>query len=205
MRPAASSEFPATKRCEISAIRFSSSGLIAARISSVRRFKLRTSLSLKPYASAEKASSKLIVPRDEAMGIATIERVPRLRQTGTFTRGSFSESSHRTIPPVRRQAPENPELGSSRAPASGAMAPAEARQTNASPSASAMATPSAPVSVRARSDTSCSTSSRTNCSSSQTSASPEGGPSRSRARRSRIFSCRLEKARRACRASWPGA
>ncbi len=99
-----------------------------------------------------------------------MERVPRRRQTCRSTRRSVSESSQRTMPPVRRQAPENPEFGSSRAPVSGATVPAEARQTMAFPSASAIATPSAPVSVRARSATSCSTSSRTNCSSSQTSA-----------------------------------
>ena len=104
------------------------------------------------------------------MGTATMERVPSRRQTCTFTRGSFSESSQRTIPPVRRQAPENPDFGSSRAPGSGTMVPAEARHTIASSSAIAMATPSAPVRVRARSATSCNTSSRTKCSSSQTSA-----------------------------------
>ena len=197
----ASGDSAATTRCEISANRFSSSGFMAARISSARRFKLRTSLSLKPYASAEKASSKPTVPCADVIGTATMERVPRRRQTCKSTRGSFSESSHRTISPVRRQAPENREFGSSRTPASSAMVPAEARQTIAFSSAIAMAMPSAPVRVSARSATSCNTSSRTNCSSSQTSAGSDCAPRFSLARRSRICSCRLEKARRACRAS----
>ena len=71
-----STESSVTRRCEISASRFSSSGLSAARISSASRFKLRTSLSLKPCGSAEKASSKPMVPWADAMGTATIERVP---------------------------------------------------------------------------------------------------------------------------------
>ena len=48
-----------------------------------------------------------------------MERVPRRRQTCTFTRGSFSVSSQRTIPPLRRQAPEKPDFGSRRAPGLG--------------------------------------------------------------------------------------
>ena len=135
---------------------------------------------------------------------ATMERVPRRRQTCTFTRGSFSVSSQRTIPPLRRQAPEKPDFGSRRAPGAGTTVPAAARQTRASPSAMATATPSAPVRVRARSATSCNTSSRTNCSSSQTSVL-NSSPLRSRARRWRICSCRLENASRACRTSCPGA
>ncbi len=196
----------ATTRCEISASRSSSSGFMAERISSARRFRLRTSLSLNPYASLEKASSRPITLCCPASGTATMERVPRRRQACTFTRGSFSASSQRTIRPPRRHAPENPEFGSSRAPGSGAIVPAEARQMMAFPSARAMATPSAPVIVRARSATSCSTSSSTNCSNSQTSSVLNRAPSRvCRARRDRICSCRDEKAKSACSASWPGA
>jgi hypothetical protein len=50
-------------------------------------------------------------------GIATMERGPGACIPARPLVG-LSESSHRTIPPVRRQAPENPEFGSSRAPAS---------------------------------------------------------------------------------------
>ena len=99
-----------------------------------------------------------------------MERVPKRRHACRFTRGSFSTSSQRTIPPVRKHAPENPKFGSSRALASGATTPAEARQMIASPSARAIATPSAPVMAKARSATSCRTSSSTNCSVSKTSS-----------------------------------
>ena len=135
-----------------------------------------------------------------------MERTPSRRQAATFTRRSLSASSQRTMRPDTRHSPENPEFGSRRIPGSGAMLPAEARQTMALPSANAIATPLAPVIASARSATSCSTSSRTNCSSCQSSSGPGRPPSRiCFARRVRICSCRAEKASRACKASWPRA
>src|SRR5215469_18551569 len=94
-----------------------------------------------------------------------MERVPKARQAWALTRVSVSESSQRTVWPLRRQAPEKPEFGSILAPRSGATRPVEARQITALSSASAMATPLAPVMEQARSATSCSTSSRANSSS----------------------------------------
>ena len=133
-----------------------------------------------------------------------MERTPRRRQACRFTRGSVSASWQRTMRPETRHSPENPELGSRRIPASGAMLPAEARQTMASPSAHAMAIPSAPVIARARSATSCSTSSRRKCSTCQSSSALDRPPSRTCcARRVRTCSCKAAKARSACKASWP--
>src|SRR5207249_12272625 len=60
-------------------------------------------------------------------GTATIERAPKARHAPTFTRRSVSASSQRTISSRRRHAPEKPEFGSRRTPASGAMLPADAR------------------------------------------------------------------------------
>ena len=150
----------------------------------------------------EKASIKPMMLCFAESGTASMERTPRRRHAGRFTRESVSASSQRTMRPDTRHSPENPEFGSSRIPASGAMLPAEARQTMASPSASAIATPSAPVIASARSATSCSTSSRTKCSSCQSSSAVRHTPSRiCFARRVRICSCSAEKARRACKAS----
>src|SRR5580693_580211 len=134
-------------------------------------------------------------------GTANMERVPRVRQDSALTRGSVSESSQRTTCPDDRHAPENPELGSRRTPASGVIFPAKARQIIASPSASAMATPSAPVIARARAATNCKTSSRTKCSNRQRAAGLETTSSLSCTRRWRICWCSAEKAKRACRAS----
>ena len=139
--------------------RFSSSGRIAARISSPSRFRLRTSLSLKPNGSVENASISPTTRCFAESGTAIMERVPRSRQASAFTRASLSESSQRTVCPLRRHAPEKPECGSRRTPGGGAMRPMDARQTIALSSARAMATPSAPVMDSARAATSRSTSS----------------------------------------------
>src|SRR5215469_7164449 len=110
-----------------------------------------------------------------------MERVPKARQAWALTRVSVSESSQRTVWPLRRQAPEKPEVGSILAPRSGAICPVEARQTMALSSASAIATPSAPVIEKARSETSCRTSSKANSSSWLTLAD-SGSPDLSRRR-----------------------
>ena len=87
--------------------------------------RLSTSLSLNACASNDKSfqhSKNIVLP--VRTGTATSDRAPSLREVSTSTRVSDSVSSHRTISPLRKQAPENPELGSSMTPASGAMCPA---------------------------------------------------------------------------------
>ena len=133
-----------------------------------------------------------------------MERVPRRRQTSTFTRSSCSESSQRTIRPVRKQLAEKPELGSSLAPRGGADSPAEARQTTSLSSVNAIAIPSEPVRASARSATSCNTSSKTNGSADHDGGASVASPS-SMARRWRICSCKDENANSACSASNLGA
>ncbi len=137
-----------------SAKRSSSSGLRAPSTSSASRVRLRTSLSLKAKGHSENASSKPITRRRPQSGTATIERAPSLRQASRFTRGSVSVSSQMTISAARKQAPENAESRSMRAPTSGRTLPAAARNTISLFSASAMARPSAPVMATARSATS---------------------------------------------------
>src|SRR5262249_27834769 len=106
----------------------------------------------------------------------------------------------RTVWPLRRQAPEKPELGSILAPRSGATSPVEARQITALSSARAMATPLAPVMEQARSATNCRTSSKAN-SSSLVNLADSGWSDLSRRRLD--CSWMQAKARSACRALRP--
>ena len=185
-------------RSAICASRSSSSGRIAAKISSPSKFRLRTSLSLNPNGSEEKASIRPTTRVLADKGTAIMDRVPRSRQACAFTRASLSESSQRTVCPLRRHAPENPELGSRRTPGGGAIRPTDARQTMALSSAIAMATPSAPVMEIARAATSRRTSSSANSSSLVISVLVESLPLRLAA-----CSWMQANANRACSASRP--